>query len=87
MAVTWSFRDAGLVCAVCADLAGLIIVKSGRGCRAGFAARQRRSCGRKGRLLRFDEGKKAGPRISFWGVGVWVRVGVCAAPLRISYQI
>ena len=37
MAVTWSFKDAGLVCAVCADLAGLIIVKSGRGSSAAFA--------------------------------------------------
>jgi len=47
MAVTWSFKAAGLVCAVCADLAGHLIVKSGRGSSAGFAARQRRSCGRK----------------------------------------
>ncbi|MDO8804188.1 MAG: hypothetical protein Q7R35_07145, partial [Elusimicrobiota bacterium] len=37
MAVTWLFKDAGLVCAVCADLAGLIIVKSGRGSSAAFA--------------------------------------------------
>jgi len=33
----WLFKDAGLVCAVCADLAGLIIVKSGRGSSAAFA--------------------------------------------------
>ena len=33
----WLFKDAGLVCAVCADLAGLIIVKSGRGSSATFA--------------------------------------------------
>ena len=45
MAVTWLFKDAGLVCAVCADLAGLLIVKSGPRRSAGFAARQRRSCG------------------------------------------
>ena len=29
MAVTWSFKAAGLACAVCAGLAGLLIVKSG----------------------------------------------------------
>ena len=29
MAVTWLFKDAGLACAVCADLAGLRFVKSG----------------------------------------------------------
>ena len=37
MAVTWLFKDAGLACAVCADLDGLIIVKSGRGSSAAFA--------------------------------------------------
>ena len=47
MAVTWLFKTAGLVCAVCADLAGHFIVKSGHGNSAGFAVRQRRSCGRK----------------------------------------
>ena len=37
MVVTWSFKDAGLVCAVRADLAGILIVKSGRGSSAAFA--------------------------------------------------
>jgi hypothetical protein len=37
MAVTWSFKAAGLACAVCADLAGILIVKSGRGSSAAFA--------------------------------------------------
>ena len=37
MAVTWLFKAAGLVCAVCADLAGHLIVKSGRGSSAEFA--------------------------------------------------
>jgi len=51
MAVTWSFKAAGLACAVCAGLAGLRFVKSGPRRSAGFAARQRRSCGRKGRFV------------------------------------
>jgi len=49
---TWSFKAAGLACAVCAGLAGHRFVKSGPRRSAGFAARQRRSCGRKGRFRR-----------------------------------
>ena len=72
MAVTWSFKDAGLVCAVCADLAGLRFVKSGPRRSAGFAVRQRRSCGRKGRFLRsrrWERGGAAHILLGGWGLG------------------
>jgi len=52
MAVTWSFKGSRLGLRTSAGLAGLLIVKSGPRRSAGFAARQRRSCGRKGRFRR-----------------------------------
>ena len=51
MAVTWLFKDAGLACAVCADLDGLIIVKSGRGSSAAFAEGKGSSTVPQGRFL------------------------------------